>query len=129
MQTARTIALVLALGLFTITSGGCLAVAAAGAAGAGVAYMMGDLKATVDASPTQVVRAAEGALDEMGITVVSSSGDDLEGTVTARTARDRRVRIDVKRETPTTSGVSIRIGTFGDEALSREIYDQLRQRL
>jgi hypothetical protein len=129
MHTIRSIALVVALGLFTMTSAGCLAVAAAGAAGAGVAYMMGDLKGTVDASPTQAVQAAEGALQDMGITVLTSNADDLEGTITARTARDRRVRIDVKRETASTSNVSIRIGTFGDEALSREIYDRLRQRL
>lgn len=129
MRAIAKLVLILAAGAFTVTAGGCVTAAAAGAAGAGVAYMMGDLKGTIDASPQNAADAAEAALRELGISVVSSVADDLEGTVTARTARDRRVRIELKRQSPQSSAISIRVGVWGDEVLSREIYDRIRANL
>jgi hypothetical protein len=111
---------------------GCTAVAigAAGAAGGtGVAYMMGDLEATMDASTQVVAAASKRALEELEIRVISAESSKLDAMVVGRTATDRRVRITTEREGEGISKVSIRVGTFGDEEMSRQILDALKKQL
>jgi hypothetical protein len=107
---------------------GCVVVAVA-AGVAGVAYVNGDLEATVEASPTRVVEASEAALKDMEVDVKSSEKSGIDGRVVGRTATDKKVEITVKRESDTTSKLSIRIDTFGDEALSRQIYEKIKAEL
>jgi hypothetical protein len=107
---------------------GCVVVAVA-AGVAGVAYVNGDLEATVEASPPKVVEASEAALKGMEIDVTSSEKSGIDGRVVGRSALNKKVEITVKRETDTTSKLSIRIDTFGDESLSRQIYDRIRAEL
>ena len=117
------------LGATIIASGGCLAVAAAAGTGLGVAYVKGDLEAVVQATPRKVVAEARAALDDMGIRVLASDWDDHEGTVNARTADDKKIMIKVVKQTESTSTVSIRVGTFGDEAMSQAIYEKIKANL
>jgi hypothetical protein len=108
----------------------CVAVVAAGAAGAGtVAYIQGEFSATLDADPPRVIQAAESALSDLSIHVISSSSSGVDGEVTARTATDRGIKIKVARESDQRSKIGIRVDTFGDEALSREIYDKIKAKL
>jgi hypothetical protein len=107
---------------------GCVVVAVAAGA-ATVAYINGDLEATVEASPPRVVEASEAALKGMEIEVTSSEKSGIDGRVVGRSALNKKVEITVKRESDTTSKLSIRIDTFGDEALSRQIYDKIRAEL
>ncbi len=106
----------------------CVVVAVAAGA-ATVAYINGDLEATVDASPPKVVEASEAALKGMEIDITSSEKSGYDGRVVGRTALNKKVEITVKRETDTTSKLAIRIDTFGDESLSRQIYDKIRAEL
>ncbi len=108
---------------------GCVAVAAAAGAGAGVAYVQDELRATVDASPEEVVEAARRALDDMDIAVLSHEFSDVDGQINARTARDRRVAIRVNRETDTTSRIGIRVGLYGNRDISQRIYDGIKEQL
>jgi len=124
----RLIALAL-LSAFALTASGCLAAAAAAGAGGTVAYMRGDLEATVQAGPRDVAAAAETALNEMGINVLSSSSDDTGGTITARNAQDKKITIEINRLNESASTISIRVGMFGDEALSRAIYERVKASL
>ena len=117
------------MSIWVAAASGCLAVAAAAGAGAGVAYWKGELRATVEATPPQAIAAAETALNNMEISVLSSESDALEGEIKARTAQDRRVRIRVREETDATSEVRIRIGTMGDRKMSQRIYDRIRDHL
>jgi len=111
---------------------GCLLVAVgagAGAAAAGTAYVMGDLEATLEATPTQIVSATRGALADMDIAMISAASTDLDGEVRARTATDEKVTIKVRSQTRRLSDVSIRVGTFGDETFSRRILEEIRGNL
>jgi hypothetical protein len=108
---------------------GCLAVAAAAGAGAGVAYAKGDLEATLDGTPPEIVSAAEAALEDMEIAVTAARSTALDGEVRGETARDKDVSISVAKRSDATSRLSIRVGTFGDESMSRAIYDRIRARL
>ncbi len=108
---------------------GCLAVAAAAGAAGGVAYAMGDLEAVVEANPPDVVEATERAFNDLKRVKVSAESSSLDGEVIARTAADKKVTVKVRKQTEKVSKLSIRVGTFGDEAFSRMIYDKIKEHL
>jgi CRISPR/Cas system-associated protein Csm6 len=113
--------------LFSASS--CVVVAA-GAAGAGaVYYVKGEFSATLDATPGQVVTASEKALKEMSISVLSSSSSSVDGKVSARTALDKKIAITVERESEQRSKIGIRVDAFGDEDLSRQIFEKIKSKL
>lgn len=129
MRTTTRLLGAIVLGVSCALSAGCLAVAAAGAATAGVLYVRGELRSTVDADTAAVVKAAEATLDDMGFNVVSAKSSSVDGEVTARTAQDTRILINVKAESDSVTRYTIRVGTFGDESLSRQIDEKIRARL
>ena len=59
MKITRTVLLLGAATLLVLPLSGCLAVAAAGCAGAGVAYAKGDTAETIQGNPYEVAAAAE----------------------------------------------------------------------
>jgi hypothetical protein len=104
-------------------------VAAAVAAGvAGIAYVNGDLEATLGATPQKVIEASQAVLKEMDVPIVSKDASAIDGKVIGRTSQ-RKIEITVQRETDTTSKISIRIDTFGDERLSRQILEKIQAKL
>lgn len=108
---------------------GCLIVAA-GAAGAGtVAYVRGDLEATIDAGYDRALRASKGGLEHMKYIIVSERSDAVAGELIARTALDKKVQVRVTRQSDSITVVRIRVGVFGDEELSRSLLDAIKARL
>ena len=108
---------------------GCAAVlvggAAAGAA-AGVLYHEGELRGDIEASPPAVIKATERAFRDLIWSKESAKSSATDGLATARTATGREVTVTVTRKTEEVSQVGIRIGTFGDENLSRLLYDKIQ---
>lgn len=133
-QTAYRPGLVTALVLsaaLVVTSGCFLAaVGAAGAAGAGtVAYIRGELDATVDGPYDSVITAADSALERLQFAKVSETRDAFTAEIVARTADDKKVEVKVAREAARLTKVTIRIGVFGDEEKSRAVLDRMRDEL
>src|SRR5688572_28077529 len=112
MQFMRTTSLVAVLGLVLLTHTGCIAVAAAAGAGAGVAYVRGDTEWAVDGSPQQVSAAAERALMEMGMVVISNRITGSGAEVIARNGRDDKVEVKATPRTDRRTLVSIRVGVW-----------------
>lgn len=130
MRKSRTLAPILSAAGLSILLSGCLGLAAGAAAGAaGLAYIQGALQGTVDASPQKFIDAAQATLKEMGFAVQETAADEAEGHINARTANDRDINITAEKKTENTTSVRIRIGTFGDEELSREIYNRTVEKL
>jgi hypothetical protein len=124
----RALAASLAVAAMVSTSG-CflLAVGAAGAAGAGtVAYIEGELDATLGNGYDQVVDATNRALAQLQFAQVSESKDAFSAVVIARTAEDKKIKITVTKQGDNLTKVQIRIGVFGDEQKSRAILDKIR---
>jgi hypothetical protein len=119
--------LTLALGAVTSLSG-CL-VAAAGAGAAGTAYVMGSLDGTVPGTPEKVIDASESVFKDKEVHILSKDATGLDGTIIAKTALDKRIEVTVKRQDEKTSTISIRVGTFGDQELSRELFEKIKARL
>lgn len=102
-------------------------IALALAVAAGVAYIEGDLQAHLKADPRAVEKAAVKAFEVMGITRISPSGSALDSEAIGQTADDTKVTVKAKIEASGESSVPIRIGTFGDEAMSRRILDEINK--
>lgn len=126
---AAAASLALALGAATLSlSSGCLAVAAGAGAGA-VAYVRGDLTATLDAGVEQTNSAVSRAIDQLQFAKVSERKDALQGEFIARNAADKKIKIEVERKGERLTEVTIRIGVFGDENLSLAILDRIKANL
>lgn len=125
----RQIVVVIVAALVVVWQPGCVAVVA-GVAGAGaVAYVRGELQALLDAPYASVVRAANRAVSELEFVKVSERMDALTAVLIARTANDKKVEIRILKSTDAITRVEIRVGIFGEEALSQTVLAQLREHL
>jgi hypothetical protein len=95
----------------------------------GTAYSFCHLDVMVSADPKKVVEAAEGALHDMNIEIVTAAASGIDGKVVGKTALNKRIEIVVERQDSEVTKYSIQVGSFGDEALSREIHDKMKAKL
>jgi hypothetical protein len=111
---------------------GCtlLALGTGAAAGAGaVAYMKGELRVTYTAPLDRTWEATLGALDDLHYGVMSSQKSESGGEIEAKRVGEDKVSINVSISGPGTTLVAIRVGIFGDEAISRTIQGKITARL
>ena len=129
MKRATSIlGLLLIMGIILTTQSGCL-VAAAGAAVGGVAYVKGDLDAIVDGNVDQVFDATKAAFEELKMPLLSSWNGAGEAKVEARVGTDNKATVNIKGQSEKATKVTIRVGTFGDEALSQRILEKIKANL
>ena len=122
---------ILAVGLtgVTVVQSGCLAVAAGVAAAGTVVYIRGELQASLANPYGDVISATGKAIEKLQFRKISEKGDALKTVIVARTGSDKKIEITVKRVTDTLTKVEIRVGVFGDEALSMTVLDNIKQGL
>lgn len=104
---------------------GCLAVAA-GAGASAVAYVRGDLEANLDTDYARVVDSVRTAIEQLEFAKVSENKDALKAVLVARTALDKKVEITIANSGKKLTSIKIRVGVFGDEALSMSILDKVK---
>ncbi len=115
----------LALGTLPFLTG-CVVVAA-GAAGAGaVAYVRGEMEATVEHDLDAVFKAAQRALVKLEFARINDQKSAVDAQLVARTALDKRVEIKLVKVASKVTKVQIRIGLVGDQDLSLTILDQIK---
>ncbi len=112
-----------------VLQSGCVAVAVGGAAAGTVAYVRGDLQATLDASHERSLRATKRAIERMKYALVSERSDALAGQFIARTALDKKIDVLVTKESDKATKIRIRVGMFGDEQISRALLDAIKAQL
>jgi len=103
--------------------------AAAGAGAAGYAYVDGEVQTTEAASMDRTWEAVQAAMQDLQFPVTTKAKDALEGDLTARNAQNTTIRIKLKYVSNTSTEVRIRVGTFGDESLSRIILNKINSHL
>ncbi|MCH2207234.1 MAG: DUF3568 domain-containing protein [Lentisphaerales bacterium] len=121
------IATVLALTL--LLNAGCFLVLVAGGAVAGTAYVLGKLEATVDGNLDQVDAAVAKALKNLELVKMSHSKTTLEATHTSRNAKDQKISVELEKLTEKTTKIFIKVGNFGDEAMSYRILEGVKENL
>ena len=108
---------------------GCAVVVVGAAAGAGVggyAYANGELKSSETVTYDTACTATLAAMKDLGYAVVENKKDALTDKITAVSTGDKKVYVTITKQSSTTTEISIRVGTFGDEALSRQIMDKIK---
>ncbi|HVS52684.1 MAG TPA: DUF3568 family protein [Opitutaceae bacterium] len=122
---ARSFAL-LVLAALPFAISGCFVVAA-GAAGAGtVAYIRGELDATLPTDLDATDAAANRALQRLQFMKISEAKDALSVSIAARTAQDKKIGITLSKTADNLTRVRIRVGLFGDETASRALLDAIK---
>lgn len=124
----RTCVAALALSSAVFATSGCVAIVAAGAAGAGVAWVRGALETTVDGDVAKVYRAAQRAVADLQFAKVSEQSSTVDARLIARTALDKRVEIKLEQAGSSTK-LSIRVGLVGDETLALAVLDKIKSHL
>jgi hypothetical protein len=123
--------LITIVGMGLLMNSGCAAVlvggAAAGAAGT-VLYVKGELHSTEGVSLDRAWNATQAAIGDMGFTVTAKDKDAVSAELNAITADGKRIKIVLNREADNVTEISIRVGTFGDESMSRLILERIRKR-
>lgn len=114
--------------LVALLGTGCVlfGVAIVGATGAGiVSYYNGDLEVIESASLVEIENAIDAAIVDLQMTDRKKDIKPKKGEITAK-SHFGPVTFRFQDKGPGHSSLSIRIGTFGDEASSRLIYDRVK---
>ncbi len=122
--------LLLSAGLLLPLSG-CI-VAAVAAAGVGTyAYVKGEMKTTLSAPLDRAYDAAKAALvDDLQFALTDDRKDALQAIIKAREADKTQISLNLNASPDgKLTDITVRVGTFGDEAKSRLILDKIRARL
>jgi len=131
MKKTKLLMMALIASLLALGSGCALFVvgAAAGAGAAGYAWVDGEIKTTEGSSLNQTWDASLAAMKDLQFTVTDKSKDALSGYLTAQTADNKTIKINLKYISNTSTEIRIRVGTFGDESLSRIILNKINSHL
>jgi hypothetical protein len=105
---------------------GCVAVV--GGAG-GAAYVSGDVEQDLEADINKVAKAVTASFDELDLKTINTNHDGVSGVFEARTAKDEKIKVLLTRTGDNITHVSIRVGLFGNEALSQLVLDQIKKQL
>ena len=117
------VALLLSISLAALS--GCIAVAA-GAGASAVAYVRGELDTNLSFDYNKVVDSSRSAIKDLEFAKVSENKDALKAVLVARTAHDKKVEITITNSGKKLTNIKIRVGLFGDEALSMSILDRIK---
>jgi len=111
---------------------GCALVLVAGgaAAGAGAAiYYKGKLQQSFRATLPHTYRAARKALKEMELPILTDRVDSTTGVLESEYADGKHVWVNLVREGPQYTKVTVRVSLLGDEPRAREIMDRIAANL
>jgi hypothetical protein len=107
---------------------GCLVVAVGAGAGT-VAYLRGDLESVEAKDIEAVYAAAKKAVQQLEFRLISDAKDALSAVIVLRDAQNKKITINLRSTTESSTKISIRVGTFGSETKSILIYDQIKKNL
>ena len=94
-----------------------------------LAYVRGDLDATLSVPLESALRATHRAVTQLEFSPVSERKDFLLAIVVARNAADKKIEIRLERDADSTTRMRIRVGAFGDEALAVATYTKISANL
>jgi hypothetical protein len=126
----RRLALVVACLAVTVTGCSSLATIYKGEDPAtGIRFRLGELQADVPAEPPRVAEATQKAFEGLDIRESYAQASAIDAEVVGLTATDTLVRVRVKKLLDGHSIVRIRAGGFGDEEISRHVFQEIEKHL
>lgn len=120
----------LLISLTLLTASGCVPLVIGAAAGAGgLTYLKGSYEKNFDKPVEKVFSAALKALNKQKMTIAKNSFTKHEAVIEFSTTEGKSGKIVIKALTEKTASISVRIGTFGDETLSRMLLTSVEANL
>jgi len=117
----RRINSLVAVGVMTLICG-CASTVDPGEEGSGTySWQQRELRGNFAGSLLDVAAAAERAIVDLRLIAVDQTVDGLKGRVRASTADGTSVRIKLKAMDFETTKFNIKIGSFGDKAMSQQV--------
>ncbi len=116
------------LSFFLFLNTGCVmfGLAAAGAAGGGyMAYNKGDLEILEPVAYDDAFNAVDATVQDLGMALQKREKKPLAGIVRAK-SHYGKVTYSLENAGEKMTQIRIRVGTFGDQAVQRQIYAKLR---
>jgi hypothetical protein len=132
MESLKSRAACVGLLLALAGSSGCIAVAVVGgaAAGAGVVYWVeGALRTTLGHPIREVHDATVQVLNNLGVGIVADKTESFTGEIESALRGGSEVRVYLKAVSSSATEVTIRVGTFGDQAQSEMVLNAIEARL
>jgi len=123
MQMLRSLALVLALALTAVVVGGCTT------GSPGTKNVMGTVTTNISSPAEKVSHAAKAALEDLKLKDINAVITTIDGKITGKTADNTTVTVSVSTAGENVSKVDVRVGVGGDEALSLDILNRIKQKL
>jgi len=125
----RWINLLMVVGLLVLIVG-CASTVDPGDEGSGTySWQQRELHGNFAGSLLDVAAAAERAFVDLRLVAVDQTVDGLKGRVTATTADGTSVRIKLKAMEFETTRFNIKIGSFGDKAMSQQVARYIARQL
>lgn len=121
------VSIILALAALLLLSGCAVVLVGGGAAGA--VYITGELKSAESAALPKLVKATDAAVKDLGFTVALRRADALTAHYELHSAANKKILLDLKSTGEQSAELRIRVGSFGDEVLSRTIHERIRKHL
>lgn len=108
--------------LLAVIVGGCASTVDPGQEGTGLyTWRQPELKGEFAGSLLDVAAAIERAFTDLRLVAIDQVVDGLKGKVTATTAGGEPVRVKLKAVDFQSTSFSIKVGTFGDKAMSQQV--------
>jgi len=124
----KKIFLLIVLTIFSLSAGGCVALIAGAAGGAGTAYWLSEkLTQDVNVPYTRVVQAVHNALDSLNLKVTKETTTTTVTQIISKYNSGEKIWIDVKSTTQAATRISVRVGVKGNKEAERKIMDKIGQ--
>lgn len=123
---------VLVCAVFVLTNiYGCFLLLAGAAGGTGTAvWLSGKLAQEFNASYERTVKAAESALDSLGLTVTKKTVSSSVAQLISSYTDGKTIWVDVRRITSSSTKVEVRVGRLeGDKEVAGKILDKIKRYL
>ena len=117
------------LGMLIISLGACESTFHGVEVEEGATYFQGELRALLPAPLPRVEKIVAEVMEELDFVAIDSVSDKLKGEVHARMADGKAVKVEIEAEDFESTEVRIRVGTFGDQSISRQIYKHIQRRI
>lgn len=95
----------------------------------GVIYFQGELRSLVPVPLPRLESVVKQVMTDLDFVAVDVVSDKLKAEGKARMADGTRVKIGLEAEDFESTHIKIRVGTFGDQAISRQIYKHIQKGL
>ena len=95
----------------------------------GVKNVAGTYSVMLDGTPDKVTKAAQKAAEDLKLANINATSTKVDGKVTATTAQNTDVMINIEQAGDNVSRVSVRVGASGDGDISQQLIDRTKSNL